>query len=213
MKKILIVLALVTASVFAADCYPVEGSVGGGSGTDDLLQYDDGMAEWIWAGVNYFGTWFDITDFHPEATNFDCSSTEWWYYHHEYSPWDTDQIVVELWTGDVAKPVTELASNDIIALHNAPVIVNYPTPVSTGVNFWMIGNTTVYSDAGVPSLLYDGTSNFTGTAHSFYSQDMINWIIPEAAGIEINAFNRADGEFVTSALNSESWGAIKGLYR
>lgn len=212
MKKVLIVLALVTAVAFAVESYPVEGSGSGGTGSDDLLQYDDGTAQWLWSGISYFGTWFDITDFLPGAAAFDCDFTEWWFYHHENHPWDTDQISVELWTGDVVMPVTQLAQNDITALHYAPVVVNYSTPVSTGADFWMIANTTVFSALGIPSQLYDDATNFTGIAHSFYSQDWILWdpLISSTTGNEINALSRADG---TLPLESDSWGSIKGLFR
>ncbi len=213
MKKVLIVLALVTAFSFAADSYLVDNPVAGGSGTDDLLQYDDGTAKWLWSGISYFGTWFDVTDFIPSATGFACDYTEWWYYHHANAPWDTDMIVVELWSGDAIMPVTNLASDDITALHYAAVIVNYATPVDCGVDFWMIGNTTTYSASGIPSQLYDEFPNWTGIPHSFYSQDWILWDPQMSGGTDINAFNRAEGTIETSALDSESWGAIKGLFR
>jgi len=212
MKKVLIVLALVAAFAFAADSNLVSNPVAGGTGSDDVLQYDDGTAHWLYSGVSYFGTWFDLTDFLPSATDFDCNSTEWWYYHHSAHPWDTDQIVVELWTGDVAMPVSVLASDTITALHYAPVTKTYSTPVTTGDNFWMIGNTTIFSASGIPSQLYDEFDNFTGIVHSFQSQDWILWdpVIPVSDAID--ALCRAEGT-ITSALDNESWGAIKGLYR
>lgn len=211
MKKGLVVLVFIVASAFAVDSYLVENPVAGGSGTDDLLQYDDGTARWLYSGVAYFGTWFDITDFLPGATEFECSSTEWWYYHHDDHPWDTDQIRVELWTGDATMPVTNLTSDDITALHYAAVIVNYATPVSTGTDFWMIGNTTIYSAEGIPSQLYDETVNFTGIAHSFMSQDWILWDPVVPVSCNVDALSRANGDFV--ALENESWGEIKGLFR
>lgn len=210
MKKVLIVLALAAASAFAAGSYRVEDPVAGG--TDDLLQYDDGNSAWVWSGINYYGTWFDVTDFMPVAVNFECSHTEWWFYEHVNVPWDTDQIVVELWTGDAGIPITMLASDTITALHNASVIVNYSTPLSTGADFWMIANTTVYSTKGLPSVLYDEYDNWTGIAHSFHSPDMAVWEPAAEAGYEVNAFFRADGVF-PAALETGSWGAIKGLFR
>jgi hypothetical protein len=213
MKKVLIVLALVTAFAFSADSYLVDDPIpGGASGTDDLLKYDDGTAHWLWSGVSWFGTWFDVTDFIPTATGFECDWTEWWYYHHANSPWDTDMIVVEIWSGNAAMPMTNLTSDDITALHYAPVVVNYATPVSTTADFWTIGNTTVYSAAGIPSQLYDEFDNFTGIPHSFLSQDFILWDPPSAAGYNPDAFNRCSGT-ILAALDSESWGAIKGLFR
>jgi hypothetical protein len=210
MKKVLVVLALVTASAFATGSYRVEDPVTGG--TDDILQYDDGNSAWVWPGINYYGTWFDVTDFMPVATGFECNYTEWWFYEHVNFPWDTDQIVVELWTGDADIPITRLASDTITALHNAPVIVNYSIPLSTGANFWMIANTTVYSTKGLPSVIYDEFDNWTGTPHSFHSTDLTVWNPVEEAGYEINAFFRADGVFPV-LLETGSWGAIKGSIR
>jgi hypothetical protein len=106
--------------------------------------------------------------------------------------------------------MTQLTADDVTALHYAPVIVNYSTPVSCGTDFWMLGNTTVYSSTGYPSGLYDEFANFTGEVHTFGSQDFILWdpFIPVSDAIDI--FFRADG---TLPLENESWGAIKGLYR
>jgi hypothetical protein len=208
MKKVLIVLALVSALSFAIDGIRVEGLAG--TGTDDLLQYDDGTPKWIYSGTPYFGTWFDITDFMPGATSFTADFTEWWFYHHPNSPWDTDQILVELWEGDVAMPMTQLQVDDITALHYSATIVNYSTPIELGTDFWMVANTTVYSAAGVPAGLYDEFGNFTGEVHTFYSQDFILWdpLIPVSDAIDW--FARIDGSL---PLDNESWGAIKGLYR
>ncbi len=214
MMRIFIVLALLAASVFAVDVNLVSSPVAGGTGSDDVLQYDDGTAKWLYSQVAYFGTWFQVTDFLASATNFDCSSTEWWYYHHTNAPWDTDQIVAELWTGDATMPVTVLASDTITAIHYTAVTQNYSTPVTTGLNFWMIGNTTTFSALGIPSQLYDEHFNFTGAVHSFQSQDWILWdpVIPPSTDT-IDALCRADGSIIVNALNNESWGAIKGLYR
>lgn len=210
MKKVLIILVAATVFAFAGGSYRVEDTVS--SGTDDLLQYDDGISAWVWSGINYYGTWFDVTDFMPAAADFECSSTEWWFYEHVNNPWDTDQIVVALWTGDADVPVTKLAADTITALHNAPVTVTYPTAISTGANFWLIANTTVFSTEGLPSVIYDEHDNWSGTAHSFHSSDMTVWDPVEEGGYEINAFFRADGTFPAS-LETSSWAAIKGSYR
>lgn len=215
MKNVLIVLVLLTPFAFAVDSYPVEDPVTVITGTDDMLQYDDGISYWVVSGAAYYGTWFDITDFMPGGSSpwyFVCDYTEWWFYHHTSLPWDTDQIVLDLWAGDVTGPATNLSTDTITALHNSPTIVNYGTPVIPGNDFWMIANTTAYSINGVPSVLYDQFNNFTGTAHSFYNQTGLAWEPVVRAGYEIDALFRVDGHGVNS-LNSESWGAIKSLFR
>jgi len=206
----LVLLTLIAGLAFSTGGVAVQDPVS--TGTDQLLQYDDGVSHWIWPGVSYYGTWFDVTDFMPDASGFECESTEWWHYENPYNPWDTDQIVLELWSGDVSGPVTLLASDSVTALHNAPVYVNYPSALATGSDFWMVANTTVFSSVGAPHVLYDEFDNWTGTAHSFYSQNWSDWDPLVAGGYEINAFFRADGT-LESTLQSDSWGAIKGLYR
>ena len=210
MKNLLIALALAAAFTFAADTYLVEDPVAGRPGTDDMLQYDDGTSYWIVSGADYYGTWFDLTDFMPGSSPiyYECYYTEWWFYHHTSLPWDTDQIVIELWTGDVTGPATNLSTDIITALHNSPVFVTYVTPVLTGTDFWMIANTTVYSINGVPSVLYDQYDNWTGTAHSF--NDMGPVVM---GGYEVDALFRAGCTWVGLELENESWGAIKGLFR
>lgn len=214
MKKVLIVLALVTAFAFAADSYLVDDPGQGGSGTDDMLQYDSGTAAYYWHDASYWGTWFDVTDFVSVASDFECNYTEWWFYEHPDGPyWDTDQAVLELWVGDVAGPVTKLTSDQITATSYTALQVDYATPVLVGgTDFWMISDASVYSSDGSPYVLTDGTDNFTGIAHSFASGDFFLWDPLESGGINTNMFFRAEGTIIVS-LDSESWGAIKGLYR
>lgn len=183
------------------------------SGTDAVLQYDDGTAHWIWSGISYVGTWFDVTDFLPSATQFEVSSTEWWFYHHSAHPWDTDQVMLELWAGDATTwPTTNFTSDSKIALHYAPIIVTYSPSIWTGTDFWMIANTTVFSSLGLPSSLYDGTVNFTGILHTYRSSDMTSWTVVNSGGVDINAFYRATG-IIPTALQRASWGAIKGMFQ
>jgi hypothetical protein len=206
--KIILVLALAAVFAYAIDGYEIDNPVSGVTGILDLLQYDDGTGYWILtSGSSFYGTWFDYTDFVPGATNpYPCQSTEWWFYHHSAVPWDTDQIVVELWNGDVTGIVTFLASDHITALHNAPVFVNYAPPVSIELNFWMVANTTVYSANGLPGVFYDQYNNWTGTAHSFCDTGTV-----VIGGHAVDALFRAACYGVN--LENESWGTIKGLFR
>ncbi|MCK4806404.1 MAG: hypothetical protein KAT09_02095 [Candidatus Aegiribacteria sp.] len=213
MKKVLFVLVLAAAFAFAIESCPVEDPLPGTSGTDAVLQYDDGTAAWIWSGLLHIGPWFDVTDFDAAAVGFDCNYTEWWFYHHATYPWDTDLISGELWTGDaVTWPVTNLTADTFTALHYAPAYVLYSPAVSTGTDFWMIANTTIHSTLGRPSALYDGTTNFTGVPHTFYSQDWVLWNTVNSGGIDIDVFFRVEG-LISTALERSSWAAIKGLFR
>ncbi|MCD4774690.1 MAG: hypothetical protein K8S15_01400 [Candidatus Aegiribacteria sp.] len=211
MKNLLIVLALAAAFTFTADSYPVEDPVAYMPGTDDALQYDDGTSYWIVSGAAYYGTWFDMLDFTTNP-NYEFESTEWWFYHHASLPWDTDQIVLELWAGDVTGPATPLASDHVTAIHNAPVIVNYLPGISIETDFWMIANTIEYSILGLPSVIYDQFNNFTGIAHSYYQNGLL-WEPVVRAGYEIDALFRVYIIPTGAGLNNESWGAIKGLFR
>ncbi len=212
MKKVLFVLALVTAFVYAADSYLLEGTAGGGAGTDDRLQYDDGSAAWVTAGVPYYGTWFDVADFYPSGMGIYCGFAEWWTYHWDAYPWDTDLVSLELYNGDVFGPAVQIAQDEATALHYAPVIVTYATPVVAEQNFWMILNTTVYSAVTAPHVLSDASGNFTGEDHSFISDDFILWEPRNIGGSPVDHLFRADGVIILT-LENESWGAIKGLFR
>ena len=210
MKKVLIVLALVTAFALATDSYFVEGT--GGSGSDDLLQYDDGTGHWICYNIPYYGVWFDVQDFMPGAIGFEADYAELVFYHHSQLPWDTDQISIELWNGDGAGATTIIRADDVTATHNIPQQLTYSPAVALDQNFWLIANTTVHSSDMLPTGFYDEFVNFTGVAHTFASDDGILWDPITAAGVEVNLMFRVDGTFV-NALDGESWGAIKGLFR
>lgn len=213
MKKVLIVLALVTAFAFATDSYFVEGQGTGGSGSDDLLQYDDGTGHWISYNIPYYGVWFDVADFMPGATGFECDYAELVFYHHTSLPWDTDQISIELWNGDAAGATSLIRADDVTATHNTPQNLVYTPAVMLDRNFWLIANTTVHSTDMLPTGFYDEFANFTGVAHTFASDDGILWDPITAVGIEINLMFRAEGTINPNALENGSWGAIKGLFR
>jgi hypothetical protein len=213
MKLVVLSLAVFAAFAFASDSYHLEPAIPVDSGSDALLQYDDGSAAWIWSGIIYVGTWFDVTDFLPSATQFEVTSCEWWFYHHSSHPWDTDAITLELWKGDATTwPTTNFTSDSRTALHYAPTVVNYSPSVWTGTDFWMIANTSISSTIGLPSTLYDGTANFTGIPHTYRSSDFSTWSTVNSGGIDINAFYRVTG-IIPTALERGTWGAIKGIFQ
>lgn len=182
----------------------------GYEGTDDLLQYDNGTAAWIGGVYQVTGTWFDVEDFYVSPCDFLCDYSEWWFYHNPNMPWDTDMIVLELWTGDVSAPAELLRSDTICATHFMPHVVEYPEPINAGSQFWLLA-ITCFSTNGYPSIVFDGENNFTGEPHTFV-QDGMMWSPIEIGGSYINAFIRAGGE-AQSALESATWAWVKGLYR
>lgn len=182
----------------------------GYEGTDDLLQYDSGTVAWIGGEYQVTGTWFDVEDFYVSPCDFLCDYSEWWFYHSPNMPWDTDMIVLELWTGDESAPLELLRSDTIFAAHFMPNVVMYPEPINAGNQFWLLART-CFSACGCPSLIFDGVDNFTGEPHTFV-QDGMSWNPVEIGGCCVNAFIRADGE-AQNALQSATWAWVKGLYR
>ncbi len=207
MNKILVVLAV--ASLAFAGGVRLDSPVYCG-GTDDLLQYDDGSAHWLTWGGLYRGTWYDTEDFLPGSTGLDCEYTEYWFFHHSSYPWDTSSFYAELWNGGSSAPMTQLDQTMVTAAHYAPVQASYSPTIETEQDFWALINTEM-SAGGWPAVLGDNTPNTTD--HSFYSDDFIvwePWIISGATASDYLV--RASGDILT-ALETESWGAIKGLYR
>jgi hypothetical protein len=178
-------------------------------GTDDGLQYDDGTAYWVaWAG-DYRGVWFDVTDFYPETEGFTVLYTEFWFYHVAGAPWDTSNFYSELWNGDVVSgPTARLNQTLVTATHYSPVHVNYSPTIATEDDFWAIVNTTL-SYNGSPTSPSDGSPN--PTIHSFISDDFVLWE-PYDVGGPTDYLIRISGAF-SGALETETWGSIKGLYR
>jgi hypothetical protein len=208
MRNVLVVLAVIVAASFAGN-FRLETPVSCG-GTDDVLSYDDGSAHWLTWGGLYRGVWFDVTDFDPSKTGLAAAYTEYWFFHHTSYPWDTASFYAELWNGDAAGPSAQLNQTSMIATHYAPVHANYSPVIETEADFWGLVNTSM-SSGGWPALLGDNTPN--ATDHSFYSDDFIiwePWIVVGASASDY--FVRASGTLI-GALDSESWGAIKGLYR
>jgi hypothetical protein len=176
-------------------------------GTDQILQYDDGSAWWCTWGGLYRGVWFDVTDFDMDGYGFIAEYTEFWFYHMSDSPWDTDQFYAELWNGEASGPVTRLDQTSMIATHYAPVYANYSPTIETEANFWTLVYTRM-SSGGWPSTIGDNTPNPTN--HSFTSDNFFLWEPWTASANDL--FIRAGGDLL-SALETESWGSIKLLYR
>ena len=208
MRNVLVVLAVIVAVGFASS-YRLETPVYCG-GTDDVLSYDDGTSYWLTWGGLYRGVWFDVTDFDPMGTGFEAEYTEYWFYHHSSYPWDTASFYAELWNGGVSSPTALLDQTSMMATHNTAIVCNYSPAVMADAEFWGLVNTSM-SSGGWPAILGDNTPNTV--SHSFFSDDFIIWEPWIIQGPMSNDyFVRASGN-IQSALESESWGAIKGLYR
>jgi len=163
---------------------------------DDFLQYDDGTPRWISCAGDYKAVWFDTRDF--GLFFLDLGYSEFWFYHHGTMPWPTDQFYAEIWTGLEGASRAEMLHRTVAtALHFSPLSIYY-YPYITGLDkFWVVANTSL-SGNGTPTLLLDGSGNFTGEARSFFSYDMCYWE-PFTSG--------------NVTMESTSWGMIKGLYR
>ena len=208
MRNVLVVLAVIVAVGFASS-FRLETPVYCG-GTDDVLSYDDGSSYWLTWGGLYRGVWFSTDDFMPGMSGLATDYTEYWFYHHSSYPWDTASFYAELWNGSVASPTALLDQTPMMASHNTAIVCNYSPPVETEVGFWGLVNTSM-SSGGWPAILGDNTPNTV--SHSFFSDDFIIWEPWIIQGPMSNDYLvRASGTFI-GALENESWGAIKGLYR
>lgn len=187
-SKILSLLVVLSGSVrFDSPLY-----VGG---TDYLFQYDDGTAYWLtWNGV-FRGTWYDLNDFGFSGSWYNVQS-QLWFYHHASYPWDTASFYCELYSGDESGPVSQLNQTSVTAAHYSPVYASYNPAIFCPDNFWILVNTEL-SAGGWPALLSDDSPNWTGSAHSFYSDDFIEWIpwVPVSTGI-----------------SRMTWGAVKSIH-
>ncbi len=206
----LMLILLAVPSIFSGSETAVVEESPGGRGTDDYLQYDSGTVAWIGGMYQMTGTWFDMEDFYSSPEDFQCEYSEWWFYHNPNMPWDTDMLVLELWTGSGQAPEVLLRADTICASHYMTQIIQYPEPIDAGCQFWLIANT-CFSAYGYPSIIFDGENNFTGDPHTFVQEGM-DWNPVEISGICIDAFIRAEGQ-AQSVLECASWAWIKGLYR
>ncbi len=175
-------------------------------GSDDLIQYDDGTANWLTWGGLYRGTWFYIYDFGASGW-FMPAQSELWFFHHSSYPWDVSSFYCELYTGDQAGPVTQLDQTSVTAIHYQPVHAVYSPPYPLE-NFWVLENTEL-SAGGWPSILGDNTPQTVD--HSFFSDDFIVWEPWVIQGPSANDyFIRSDGLWM--GLEQTTWAAIKSTY-
>jgi hypothetical protein len=199
--KQLIVFTVIAASALAGNVEVHPGSI---ERDGDWLVYDNGTPEWLsWDGT-YRGVWFNIEDFIPGGCGYTVQIGEFWFYHHASYPWDTGDVVLELWNGEVDGPEVFLALDTVTALHYAPVYALFWPPL-TDTEFWALVNTEM-SAGGWPSILGDGAQ---GTVyHSFFSDDFIVWEPWDIGG----ACNYFIAVYIGNSLAETTWAGIKAVF-
>lgn len=127
------------------------------SGTDDLLQYDDGTADWFTFEGEYRGTWFNLEDFYPslDATGFVVNYAEVWFFHvYTTHPWDTSEFIGEITDGTPDSPGTVFAHDTGTAFHLSPSYIYPMAPCTTSMNF-TVTEIPQFSEIGAPSIASD----------------------------------------------------------
>lgn len=126
------------------------------SGTDDLLQYDDGTADWFSFEGNYRGTWFNLEDFYPpvDASAFVLEYAEIWFFHVYTHPWDTSDFTGEITDGTPDSPGTVFAHDSGTAVHLSPSYIYPLAPCTTGTHF-TVTEIPEFSANGAPSIASD----------------------------------------------------------
>ncbi len=127
-----------------------------GPGTDDFLQYDDGVADWFSFKGGYRGTWFHLDDFYPDldASKFVVSYATIWFFHVYSNPWDTSEFIGEITDGTPYAPGTVLVSTTGTATHLAPSYIYPASPCTTGTDF-TVTEIAAFSTNGSPSIASD----------------------------------------------------------
>jgi hypothetical protein len=179
-------------------------------GTDDLLQYDDGTANWLTWGGLYRGVWFNLQDFGPGMPGGHLVYLEYWFFHHASYPWDISSFYAEVYDGDAAAPTTQLNQTSVTAVHYSPVHASFSWPgIEVGQNFWVLNNSEM-SAGGWPSILGDNTPS--PVSHSFFSDDFIVWEPWIINGSTANDYFTRANEGVWPGLDESTWGSIKTLF-
>jgi hypothetical protein len=150
------------------------------------LQYHNGSPHWLFNGGVSRGTWFDLEDFTPGATEFTVEWAEIWLYSSR-AP-----VYVEIWSGGGSGPGTLLAQQEITGDR-----VWFDEPVVTGSEFWC-----VVASADQVCILADGEAD----EHSYFTDDGLVWECFDIGEFLITVGNDAE------ALGQHSWGALKTVF-
>lgn len=201
-KQLLVSIAVIStgfAGNVAVDLDPAESDY-------EWLMYHDGTPEWCtWDGV-YRGVWFNMDDFVPGTYLNTLEETEFWFYHDTSYPWDTSNVYVEVWNGEASGPWIQLTQTMVTAVSYAPVYDFYYPNIQVDQEFWVLVNTEM-SAGGWPSLLGDGGP--VSTAHSFHSDDFINWQPWSPDGL-CNYLISAN--WFGWGLDGITWGSVKTVF-
>jgi hypothetical protein len=173
------------------------------------LQYDDDSPSWLtWTGL-YRGVWFNTDDWLPGQPFNWIDFSEYWMYHDVSYPWDVSDFISEIRHGYSSGPLTLIDSDQITAIHYAPVYGNFNKNGDLS-DFWAIDVSSL-SSGGWPSLIGDETP--PSVDHSFYSDDFITWI-PWSDGIWTGDYLiRAQVHYeYNPALERMTWGSLKAAF-
>ena len=177
------------------------------------LYYDNGTPGWVIWDSTYRGVWFNIQDFIPGMNEGYIWQAEFWFYHSTNYPWDTSDVYVELWNGDMNGPTAQIDQQVITAIHYTPLYVEYFGEAGhVEQNFWVITNVEM-SAGGWPSTVTDWAGSTV--AHSFMSDDLIVWEPFEVNGLLSNFFIRADWASCPNynAFRNSTWGSLKATFQ
>lgn len=202
--KAFLVLVL-TASAISAGDVGLDSAIPVSGGRVDVLQYDDGIAEW---GVfaEYKGVWFSLADFSPYAIDFYCDQLEFWMHDGTgVGWWDS-----EIWTGGPEGPESLLVSISTVGYSMQPAYATFDPPIQCGESFWVVMDCESMG-SGRPSTFADGTPN--PVDHSFISWDGQVWepSTPGSSASAVDFFFRVYGTLQLD-LDEGSWGSIKTLF-
>ena len=125
------------------------------AGTDDVLQYDDGIPCWYSFSGVYRGTWFNLEDFYgPAVKGYVVDYAQIWFFHVYSDPWDTSEFIGEITDGTPVMPGTVFASDSCVAVHQSAVDIFPFAPCTTGVDF-TVTEIPAFSANGSPSVCSD----------------------------------------------------------
>jgi hypothetical protein len=174
-------------------------------GTDDVLQYDDGTAQWLSYDRQFSGVWFDLEDFQTGATGCLIQSTEYWFFHHVgsyYLYWDTSIFSAQVWAGGAAGPDCMIDCTSATAVNFAPVYVDYLPVLQVPEDFWVITRHSFWNGSPTPVMDMEAAP----VPHSFWrNPDMTYW-----EPLIGDLLYRVHGNPV--GLQSVTWGAVKGMF-
>ncbi len=168
---------LIMAAVLVPAAYAVNGVE---------LSYHGETPEWMFSAGQCRGTWFDIQDFQPGATEFTVEWVEIWLLSYPSG------TCLELWNGGMSGPAELVVSAEL-----TDGMVWLPDPVVMEGQFWCLVT------SGEPiQILADGEAD----GHSFYSDDWLIWEQFDLGEFFISVGNESE------ELSQHSWAALKTAF-